>query len=85
LAKYSKSRDLGFSEKVAEFFWNLIVGSGSKNVELIDTCILKHRELVRPWTLEKKLEMALKLTGCIGDKDVHSIPCLKLFKGLIKD
>lgn len=85
LAKYSKARDPGFSEKVAEFFWNIIVASGPKNIELVDSCILKYRELVRPWALEKKLEMGLKLTNCLADASVPSIPCLKLFKGLIKD
>jgi len=85
LAKYSRTRDPEFAQKVADFFWNLIVASGSKNLELVDSCIHKYRELVRSWTLEQKLKLTLKLTECIGDKDTQSIPCLKLFKGLIKD
>lgn len=85
MAKYSKARDPGFSEKVADFFWDLVVTSSSTNVELLDSCISKYRELVRSWPLEKKLEVALKLVESIGNPDLQSIPCLKLFKGLIKD
>jgi hypothetical protein len=70
---------------VADFFWDVIVTSGSKNVGLLDSCISKYRELVRPWPLERKLEIALKLVESIEKPDVQSIPCLKLFKGLIKD
>jgi hypothetical protein len=39
LAKYSKARDPGFSERVADFFWELVVASGSKNAELVESCI----------------------------------------------
>lgn len=70
---------------MAEFFWELIVTSGSTNVALLDSCIQKYLELARGWALEKKLEIALQLVESIGNPDLQSIPCLKLFKGLIKD
>jgi hypothetical protein len=46
---------------VAEFFWDLIVSKHSKNLELVDNCIQKYRDMVRYWILEKKQEMFLKL------------------------
>jgi hypothetical protein len=85
LGKYSKDKDSGFQEKVAEFFWDIIVSSGSKNLELIESCIQKYREMVRYWALEKKLDMFFRLMKCLQDPETPSLPCLKLLKGLIKD
>jgi hypothetical protein len=85
LGKYAKDKDSSFQEKVAEFFWELIVSKDSKNLELVDNCIQKYRDMVRYWILEKKQEMFVKLLKCISDPATPSIPCLKLLKGLIKD
>lgn len=85
LGKYAKDKDSGFQENVAGFFWDVIVQSGSKNLELVDSCIQKHREMVRYWSLEQKMAMFLRLVDCIAAPETPSLPCLKLFQGLIKD
>jgi hypothetical protein len=85
LGKYAKDKDSGFQEKVAQFFWELIVSKDSKNLELVDNCIQKYRDMVRYWILEKKQDMFVGLLKCISDPATPSIPCLKLLKGLIKD
>jgi len=61
LGKYSKDKDAGFQEKVAQFFWDLIVSRDTKNLELIDNCVQKYREMVRYWDLEKKEGMLTRL------------------------
>jgi len=61
LAKYSKDKESGFQERVAGFFWDLIVASGSSNLELIDNCIQRYRDAVRYWPLEKKEALFTKL------------------------
>jgi len=85
LGKYPKDKDAGFQEKVVEFFWDLIVSSDTKNMELIDNCVQKYRDMVRYWGLEAKQEMFIKLLNCIKAPATPSIPCLKLLKGLIQD
>ena len=85
LGKYAKDRDSTFQERVAEFFWNLIVKSGSKNRELIDSCSQKYRDMVRYWALERKKECFVQLTKILALEETPTIPCLKLLKGLIKD
>jgi len=52
LGKYAKDKDSNFQEKVAEFFWGVIVKSGSKNLELVESCIQKYREMVKFWSLK---------------------------------
>jgi hypothetical protein len=55
LGKYgSKEKGAGFSERVAQFFWDLIVSKETKSLELIENCIQKYRDMVRYWDLEKK-------------------------------
>jgi hypothetical protein len=39
LGRYPKDSEPGFHEKVAEFFWDLIVSRSTNNLELIDNCI----------------------------------------------
>lgn len=70
---------------MAEFFWELIVSRDTKNLELVDNCIQKYRDMVRYWGLDKKQGMLLNLLKCISDPKTPSIPCLKLLQGLIKD
>jgi hypothetical protein len=52
LGKFSKDRDACFHEKVAEFFWDYIVSTGPKNLELLDSCVQKYRDMVKNWSLE---------------------------------
>ena len=85
LGKYSKDKDAGFQEKVAQFFWDLIVSRDTKNLELVDNCTQKYRDMVRYWGLEKKRGMFTRLQECVRDPSTPSLPCLKLLKGLIQD
>jgi len=85
LGKFSKDKDSGFQEKVARFFWDVIVSSGSKNLELIDSCTQRYREMVRYWALDTKQDMFFRLLVCLGQPETPSLPVLKLLKGLIKD
>jgi len=85
LGKYSKGTDSRFQNNVAEFFWEIIVSSGSKNRELVDNCIKKYRDMIKYWDLARKLDIFSRLLKSIGDPATHSIPCLKLFQGLIQD
>jgi len=39
LGKYAKDRSGGFQEKVASFFWGLIISPDTRNTELLDNCI----------------------------------------------
>lgn len=55
LGKYSKhDGESNFQEKVAQFFWDIILDADTKNLELINSCTQKYRDMVRYWTLEKK-------------------------------
>jgi hypothetical protein len=85
LGKYSKDRVAGFQERIADFFWDIILSKGSKNLQLIESCVQKYREMVKHWTREKKMERFLNLIHSLRDRDIASIPCIKLFKGLISD
>ena len=85
LGKFTKDRDADFQEKIADFFWDIIVSKGSRNLELLDSCVQKYREMVKHWTLEKKMAMFVKLLESLRDRETPSIPCIKLFKGLISD
>jgi hypothetical protein len=85
LGKYAKDKDSSFQEKVASFFWDVIVNSGTKNLELVDSCIQKHRDMVKFWPLEQKMDMFVRLVKCIASRETPSLPCFKLLQGLIKD
>jgi hypothetical protein len=85
LGRYSKDQAAGFQGKVAEFFWDLILSRDTANLELIDNCIQKYRDMVRYWDLEKKLGMLARLQERLRDPETPSLPCLKLLKGLIQD
>jgi hypothetical protein len=39
LGKFSKDRDTGFQEKIAQFFWDIIISKESRNLELLDSCV----------------------------------------------
>lgn len=51
LGKYAKDKDSGFQEKVAQFFWELVVSPDTKNAELLENCVQKYRDMVRYWDL----------------------------------
>lgn len=85
LGRYPKDSEPGFHEKVAEFFWDLIVSRSTNNLELIDNCIQKYRDTVRQWTLEAKQEIFLRLLTHIKDPKTATLPCLKLFTAVLKD
>ena len=61
LGKWSKDKDSTFQERVAEFFWALIVSPDTRNTELIENCVQKYKDMVRYWDLEKKRAMFKRL------------------------
>jgi hypothetical protein len=85
LGKYGKDKEAGFQEKVAQFFWALVVSPDTKNGELLSNCIQKYRDMVRYWDLGRKQEMMHRLHQTIKDPKTPSLPCLKLLRGLIAD
>jgi hypothetical protein len=85
LGKYTKDKESGFQEKVAQFFWALIVSPDTRNTELIDNCVQKYRDMVRYWDLDQKRDMFVRLQACLRDPASPALPCLKLLKGLISD
>jgi hypothetical protein len=85
LGKYPKDKEAGFQERVVEFFWELIVSKDTKNVELLDNCVQKYRDMVRYWDLKVKVDMFARLHACLQDSTSPSLPCLRLLKGLIQD
>lgn len=86
LGKYSKDKDFGFKDKVTNYFWDIIVKSGSKNTELLDNCSQMYRDMVKYSSIEFKFEILKKLLAAIKDPQIKTtIPSIKLLKGLIKD
>jgi hypothetical protein len=52
LGMYAKDKESGFQEKIVDFFWDIIVSSSTKNLELIESCTSKYRDVVKYWTIE---------------------------------
>lgn len=86
LGKYAKhDGESNFQEKVALFFWDIILDADTKNLELINSCTQKYRDMVRYWSLEKKQGLLQRLATAMLAPETPTLPCMKLLKGLIKD
>lgn len=85
LGKYSKDGASDFQDKVAQFFWDLIISGECQNLGLLASCTQKYRDMVRTWALEKKQQLFLRLLEALREPEKPSLPCLKLLRGLIKD
>jgi hypothetical protein len=83
LGKYAKDKEANFQERVAQFFWGLVVSPDTKNTELLDNCIQKYRDMVRYWDLSRKQDMLKRLQEGVKDHKTPTLPTLKLMKGLI--
>jgi hypothetical protein len=82
LGKFAKETE--FKEKVGQFFWSIICNSDSFKEEIVTNCITKFCEMVKLWDIQKKHTYFEKLTENLA-ANKSSIPCIRLFKGLLKD
>ena len=86
LGKYSKHEgESDFQERVAQFFWDIVLDADTKNLELINSCTQKYRDMVRYWSIEKKQGLLQKLVKAMLSQETPTLPAMKLLKGLIKD
>ena len=85
LGKYSKQDGSNFQERVAQFFWDIVLDPETQNLELISSCTQKYRDMVRYWSIEKKQGLLQRLVKAVLAPETPTLPGLKLLKGLIKD
>lgn len=85
LGKYAKHDGSNFQERVAQFFWDIVLDADTKNLELINSCTQKYRDMVRYWSIEKKQGLLQRLVKAMLAPETPTLPSLKLLKGLIKD
>lgn len=79
--------DTDFKTKVVKFFWDIICNADQFNYkveEVVNNCISKFAEMVKYWDVKVKAGFFTDLAKNIKENR-SSIPCIKLFKQLIKD
>ena len=80
LGKYAKHDGSNFQEKVAQFFWDIILDAETRNLELISSCTQKYRDMVRSWSIEKKQGLLQRLVKAMLTPETPTLSCLKLLK-----
>ena len=83
LGKYAK--DSGFKTQVTRFFWGIILNSDSYKEDLVANCISKFCEMVKVWDMPLKHDFFLGLVLNLAADKSAALPCLRLFRGLLKD
>jgi hypothetical protein len=86
LGKYSRERDFfEFNERVSSFFWEVVMSEQSRNLELIEECISKFKDMSKNWTPAYCLEIYKRLISEITNPNSQTVSCLRLLKVLIKE
>ena len=77
-------QDDGFKNKLAEFFWRIVVSAEDCDEELLTSCIEKFTDMVKYWSIEQKKPFFDRFTAEIQNAN-DALPVIKLFKRLVSD
>jgi hypothetical protein len=67
LGKHNKSAE--FSQKVCDFFWQIILSSKTYSKDLVDQCIKKFAEMIKYWSIAKKTPFIVSLAQELGSEE----------------
>lgn len=85
LGKYSRDQDQKFQDKVAAYFWDILMSEQPVSQELLENCTTKYKEIFINWPAATKLLVYQELVKAVQSPNSKSVPTLRLFKILLKE